>query len=102
MIFTKYRTSHLMVSTHIINPSGNTKFLYNATDFIMHTNGNNPSLTDFPGSEFGVNVTLAAGAYAVTETKPEGTQYSAEYSPDCVGMINSDEIKKCEITNIAK
>jgi hypothetical protein len=102
MIFTKYRTSHLIVSTHIINPSGSSKLLYNATDFTMHTNGNNPSLTDFPGSESGTNVTLSAGSYAVTETKPEGSKYSAVYSSYCVGTISSDEIKKCTITNIAK
>jgi hypothetical protein len=80
MIFTKYTTSHLIVITHIINPTISTKLLYNASDFILHINGNSPSLTDFPGSEFGVNVTLGAGSYAVTETKPEGARYSAVYS----------------------
>jgi hypothetical protein len=68
----------------------------------MHTNGNNPSLTDFPGSELGIDVKLAAGSYAIIESKPESSRYSVVYSPDCVGTIGNDETRKCIVTNIQK
>jgi len=101
MIFTNYRTSHLMVVTHIIDRTSS-NFLYNATDFTMHANGNNPSITDFPGSELGVNVTLSSGSYAITESKPESSHYLAGYSSSCIGTINNDETKKCTVTNIQR
>jgi hypothetical protein len=60
--------------------------------------------TDFPGSESGVDVQLAAGPYGVTETKPITTntehQYAADFSSDCVGTINNGETKRCTVTNV--
>ena len=47
-----------------------------------------------------VDVSLAAGNYAVTETKPLNFatrhQYAASYSSDCVGTINNGS---CEIAS---
>ena len=74
-----------------------------ASDFTMHTNGNNTSPTDFPGYESGVDVQLAAGPYGVTETKPittdTGHQYSSSFSSDCVGTINDGQTKTCTVIN---
>jgi hypothetical protein len=100
MIFTHYKTSHLIVITHIINSTAS-KSLYHSADFTMHTTGNNPSITDFPGSEVGANVILSAGSYAVTESKPEGSHYLVRYSSSCVGNIVNDETIKCTVTNIS-
>jgi hypothetical protein len=40
-----------------------------SADFTLHVDGNNPSPADLPGSEAGIDVSLAAGPYAVTEIK---------------------------------
>jgi hypothetical protein len=72
----------------------------------MHVNGNNPSPTDFPGSESGTNVAIGQGPYAVTESNPvqnnPGFGYFASYSSDCVGTINDGETKTCIVTNTFK
>lgn len=96
-----HRTAHLIVVTHVDNSENSNA---QASDFTMHTNGNNTSPTDFPGYESGVDVQLAAGPYGVTETKPittnTGHQYTASFSPDCVGSINDGETKTCTVTNV--
>ncbi len=88
-----HRTAHLIVITHVDNSNPNIGGSSSGEqDFTMHVNGNNTSPTDFPGSEPGVNVQLAAGPYGVTETKPistnTGHQYNVGFSSDCVGTFN--------------
>ena len=38
-----------------------------SADFTLHVSGNNHLPIDFPGSTFGVTVSLAPGPYGVTE-----------------------------------
>jgi hypothetical protein len=99
-----HRTAHLKVINHVDNTHIFPGFNSNAPDFTMHVNGNNTSPTDFPGSESGVDVQLAAGPYGVTETNPISTDtshiYNANYSSDCVGTINDGETKICTVTNV--
>lgn len=98
-----HRTAHLIVINHVDNSAPGTGSSFNAPDFNMQVNGNNTSPTDFPGSESGVDVQLAAGPYGVIETKPITTgtvhQYSVTYSSDCVGTINDGQTKTCTVTN---
>jgi len=78
-------------------------------DFQITVTGNNPSPTDFPGSEEGVLVTLGAGDYTVSESFeiPEGDVY-ATFSGDCThigqfsseGTIAEGETQTCTIENI--
>jgi hypothetical protein len=75
-----------------------------AADFTLHVDGNNPSPADFPGSESGIDVSLAPGPYAVTETKPTipssiGHQYNSDYSSDCTGTISAGQTKTCTVTD---
>lgn len=100
-----HRTAHLIVITHVDNSDcclGGSNA--QASDFTMHTNGNNTSPTDLAGYESGVDVQLSAGPYGVTETKPitinTEHQYTASFSPDCVDSINDGETKTCTVTNV--
>jgi len=45
----------------------------------------------------GTNVTLDAGSYSVTETRPSG--YTRSNSADCAGTIANGETKTCTVTN---
>ena len=93
----------MIIITHVDNSEVIGGSNAQASDFTMHTNGNNTSPTDFPGYESGVDVQLAAGPYGVTETKPittdTGHQYSSSFSSDCVGTINDGQTKTCTVIN---
>jgi uncharacterized repeat protein (TIGR01451 family) len=66
-------------------------------NFIIHVIGNNPLPATFPGSSAGVDVSLNAGTYSVTEESLAG--YVGTYSADCAGAISNGENKVCTITN---
>jgi len=69
-----------------------------ASDFTINVSGTtNISPSSFAGSETGVDVTMDAGSYTVTETGPAG--YAESDSVDCSGTIASGETKTCTITN---
>ena len=91
---------HLIVVKHVINLNqGNAE----ASDFIIHIEGNNQSPDTFPGSETGTLVTLGFGSYKVTEEIPNDVirqHTSTQFSEDCSGVIHPDETKQCNITNI--
>ena len=87
-------SAHLIVIKHVINDNGG---LASAGDFTMNVSAVNPSLTSFAGNETGVNVTVSAGSFSVTEAGTSG--YTASNSPDCVGTIANGETKTCTITN---
>ena len=53
----------LTVKKHVINDDGGTK---NAGDFTIRLSGNNPSVSEFAGSESGTSVILSAGLYGVS------------------------------------
>jgi hypothetical protein len=85
-------TTSLTVIKHVI---GGPKA---ASDFTMNVSGVNVSNPIFPGAESpGVNVSLGAGAYTVTEGTVAG--YNAAQSADCVGTISTGQHKTCVITN---
>ena len=79
--------------------------------FIITVTGNNPSPSQFPGSEEGTLVTLGAGGYTVEEEStfeiPTNAQWSAEFSGDCEksddfeaeGTIAEGEAQTCTIEN---
>ena len=106
------RTSTLIVIKNVTYPPINetepttieVRSFFTANDFIIHVNGNNPSPFDFPGSESGTSVSIGQGPYAVTETKPSVPSllpllFSANYSKDCNGVLETEENKTCTITN---
>ncbi|MDD5569078.1 MAG: ice-binding family protein [Candidatus Pacebacteria bacterium] len=84
----------LHVVKTVINDNGGTAA---AADFTLNVAGTNVSNPSFAGSA-GVDITLAAGFYAVTEPiVPAG--YSQSVSGDCSGIIASGDTKICTITN---
>lgn len=84
----------LYVIKHVINDNGGD---YEAGDFTMLVEGTNVSDSEFAGSEDGVEITLDAGEYAVTEDGPSG--YGLTASEDCSGTIGVGETKTCTLTN---
>lgn len=84
----------LHVIKQVINDNGGTAV---ASDFTIDVAGTNVSSGSFAGSEAGVDVTLDAGSYAVTETSLSG--YLQSGSGDCSGTIAVGETKTCTITN---
>jgi uncharacterized repeat protein (TIGR01451 family) len=69
-----------------------------SSDFIIGVTGTNVSTSSFAGSAAGVNVTLDAGAYSVTETNFLAN-YSSSSSSNCSGSIIAGATKNCTITN---
>lgn len=84
----------LHVVKTVINDNGGTAV---ASNFTLNVSGTNVSNPSFSGSVSGVDVTLDAGSYAVTETSLSG--YLQSGSGDCSGTIASGETKTCTITN---
>lgn len=88
------KPAHIIVIKDVVNDNGGTKV---ASDFVMNVSGNNPDQTSFAGSDVGVDVTIDAGSYDVTEDAD--SQYAASYSADCSGSLLPGETKTCTITN---
>lgn len=85
----------LHIVKHVVINNGGTA---TAPDFTIAVSGTNVSSASFAGSEAGVDVTLDAGSYAVTEpVVPAG--YLQTGSGDCSGTIAAGETKTCTITN---
>jgi hypothetical protein len=90
-------TAHLIAIDHVNNTGCYIECLsgYNYTISVL---GNNPNPRTFKGSDAGTNVTLGQGNYNVTA--PEvSTFYWEDLSPDCSGVMNAGETKRCIITN---
>ncbi len=81
-------------------------------DFDITVTGNNPSPSNFPGSDSGTSVTLEAGQYTVSETNniPSGNNpitVVASFGDDCTkdgdfdadGTISAGQEQTCTITN---
>jgi len=91
------RTAHLIVINHVNNTGCYAECL-SAYNYTISVLGINPNPRTFKGSEAGTNVTLGEGNYNVTA--PEvSTFYWKDISPDCSGVINAGETKRCIITN---
>jgi hypothetical protein len=91
------RTAHLIVIDHVNNTGCYAECL-SAYNYTISVLGNNPNPRTFKGSEAGTNVTLGQGNY--NATAPEvSTFYAEDFSPNCSGVINAGETKKCIITN---
>ncbi|GEM_PF-1154982 len=87
----------LTVIKHVDNTNGGSSA---ASDFTMHVSGTNVSQASFAGAEApGVDVTLDAGLYSVTEDSLTG--YNSSSSAECSGAIGVGEHKTCTITNTA-
>jgi hypothetical protein len=71
------------------------------SNFTIHVAGNNPIPPSFAGSSAGINVTLGAGAFAVTESGPTSA-FNTTTTGDCSGTIASGQHLTCTITNTAK
>jgi len=85
----------LHVIKTVITDNGGTA---TSSDFTLNVTGTNVSTSSFAGSAAGVDVTLDAGTYEVTEPAvPAG--YSQTGSGDCSGTIVAGETKTCTITN---
>ena len=70
-----------------------------ASDFTLSVDATNPTPASFKGADApGVEVSLAPGAYAVTETGGP-TGYTGTFSADCVGSIALGQVKTCTVTN---
>ena len=87
-------TATLHVIKTVINNNGGTS---SASDFTLDVSGTNVSQNSFSGSAAGVDVTLDAGSYAVTESSIPS--YLQSSSGDCSGTIAAGETKTCTITN---
>lgn len=85
----------LHIIKHVINNNGGTAIASNST---INVSGTNVSSSSFAGSEAGVDVTLDAGAYVVTEPVVLGN-YLESASLNCSGSILAGETKTCTITN---
>ncbi|PIR93856.1 hypothetical protein COT97_04390 [Candidatus Falkowbacteria bacterium CG10_big_fil_rev_8_21_14_0_10_39_11] len=85
----------LHVIKTVINDDGGTSV---ASDFTLNVTGTNVSSSSFAGSATGVDVTLDAGSYLVTEPSVPGG-YSQTASVDCSGTIAAGETRTCTITN---
>jgi hypothetical protein len=88
-------TAILKVVKHVDNTGGGHAI---ASDFRMHIEGQDASSAAFDGSETGVNVTLSAGHYAVTETGGSA-DYIQTVSTGCSGTIVAGVNQECTITN---
>lgn len=85
----------LHVVKTVVNDNGGTAV---ASDFTLNVAGTNVSNPSFAGSVAGVDVTLDAGSYTVTEPiVPAG--YLQTGSGDCSGTIVAGQTKTCAITN---
>jgi len=80
-------------------------------DFTMTVTGNNPSPSQFQGSQEGTLVTLGPGEYFIDENIDLGPEiaWSIAYSGDCIfnnqeqvfeGTIAEGETQTCTLTNI--
>jgi hypothetical protein len=91
------RTAHLIVTNHV-NNTGCYEECLSAYNYTISVLGINPNPRTFKSSEAGTNVTLGEGNYNITA--PEvSTFYWEDISPDCSGIINAGETKRCIITN---
>ncbi len=89
------QVAHLIVIKHVINDNGGTAV---AADFTLDSGGASDTPDNFAGVESpGVDVTLDAGSYNVTESGPAG--YAASYSANCSGSIANGQTKTCTVTN---
>ncbi len=92
-----YTAPSFTATLHIIKlVSGGTA---TSSDFTIGVTGTtNISTSSFSGSSTGVDVTLDAGSYVVTETG-NLANYSSATSTGCTGTITAGETKECTITN---
>jgi hypothetical protein len=72
-----------------------------SSNFTMHVTGNNPTPANFAGSTTGIDVTLGAGAFAVTENGPTSS-FNTTTTGDCSGTIAAGQHLTCTITNTPK
>ena len=98
-------TGTLNVYVQVLNQNTTTYFYqqyqnyqnYQPGAFTVSVSGQNPSLTNFPGSQSGTVVMLNPGSYNVTVTNSPGN-FSPSYSVGCNGTISAGESETCVIT----
>ncbi len=84
----------VIVKKTVINDNGGTKA---PGDFTMNVAATNPSQVSFAGDAAGIDVTMDAGVFTITETN-DGT-YTLVASGSCDGTIAFGETKTCELIN---
>jgi hypothetical protein len=85
--------AHIIVIVNVDNTRGGDK---QASDFIVHVSGNDPSPSTFKGSESGTDVTIGEGDYRVTFDFVPGYGGGGG-NQDCDGLIVSGQTKTCLI-----
>ncbi len=86
--------SVLTVFKHVVNGFGG---LRQAGDFLIHVDGTGVVNADFSGDEQGIAVVLDAGEYSVSEAEVAG--YGSSLSSNCVGAIETGQMKTCTVVN---
>lgn len=88
------QVAKLIVKVHVINDDGG---MMKDKDFTIMIEGNNPSETQFSGSESGKIIQLGPGSYNIN---PEPWSHLSTYeaSPPCPGNIKSGQTRTCTIT----
>ena len=86
----------LIVIKQVVNDNGGKAV---SSDFTLSVAATNPTPASFKGADApGVEVSVAPGAYAVTETGGP-TGYTGSFSADCAGSIALGQTKTCTVTN---
>src|SRR5581483_7929942 len=70
---------------------------YSPGNFTVSVSGQNPSLTNFQGSQSGTSVSLSPGSYNVTVSNTV-TGYTPSYSVGCSNTISAGQSQTCVIT----
>ncbi len=93
---TNTRKARLLVIKKVVNDNGGAAA---PSDFTLAVNATDPTPASFKGADTpGIEVTLAPGAYSVSETGgPAG--YTGSFSAACTGTIALGETKTCTVTN---
>lgn len=87
-------TATIIVQTVVINDNG---FSFLPSDFSLSIAANSSSVTNFIGNANGTVITVAPGAYSVTEAQL--STYLTTLGVDCSGTIAAGETKTCVVTN---
>lgn len=91
-------TGLLSVYVQVLNQTGYSNYQQLSPGaFTVNVSGQNPSLTNFPGSQSGTNVTLTPGSYNVTIANAQNG-YAPSYSQGCNNTIASGQTQTCVIT----
>lgn len=90
-------TGLLTVYVQVLNQAGYNYQTLTPSAFTVNVSGQSPSLTNFPGSQSGTNVSLNPGSYNVTIANA-AQGYAPSYSVGCSNTIAAGQTQTCVIT----